>query len=163
MTSQRLWTNLFTVERFFTADEEVCIYMPFRRIDFLTGCFQGLVDLKWLVVIPKRECHDGQRHNNGDEILYWKNAAFDMMLREACVCKRDMPKCVRIRLWPVRRDDSSRVLIGTGGTWALWLARARVGFWRAREQRSIARAQGLAAVCRRLLQTYICLSVYQDC
>ncbi len=23
----------------------------------------------------------------------------------------------RIRLWPLRRDDHSRVLIGTGGTW----------------------------------------------
>ncbi len=32
------------------------------------------------------------------------------------------------------------------------MARARLGFWRAREQRSIARAPELAAVCRRLLQ-----------
>ncbi len=53
--------------------------------------------------------------NNGDEELYWKNTAFHVMLREACVCERDAPKCVRIRLWPVRRDDSSRVLIGTAG------------------------------------------------
>ncbi len=37
------------------------------------------------------------------------------MLREECVYKRDAPKCVRIRLWPFRRDDSSRVLIGAAG------------------------------------------------
>ncbi len=46
------------------------------------------------------------------------------MLLEACVFKRDVLKCVRIRLWqkslrlrlwPVRRDDSSRVLIGAAG------------------------------------------------
>ncbi len=37
------------------------------------------------------------------------------MLREACVFKRAALKCVRIRLWPVRRDDSSRVLIGAAG------------------------------------------------
>ncbi len=33
------------------------------------------------------------------------------------VCKRDAPTCVRVRLWPLRHDDSSRVLIGTGGLW----------------------------------------------
>ncbi len=43
-----------------------------------------------------------------------------------CCVKR---ACVRIRLWQVRRNDSSRVLdcgvlIDAGGTWALWLARA---------------------------------------
>ncbi len=41
--------------------------------------------------------------------------ALSVMLREACVCKRVAPKCVRIRLWPLRRDDSSRVLIGAAG------------------------------------------------
>ncbi len=38
-------------------------------------------------------------------------------LREACVCERDAPNCVRIRIWPVRRDDSSCVLIGAAGLW----------------------------------------------
>ncbi len=52
-----------------------------------------------------------------DKELYWKNTAFDVMLREACVCKRDAPKCVRIRLWPLMRDDSSRVLIDAAGVW----------------------------------------------
>ncbi len=37
------------------------------------------------------------------------------MLREAGVCKRDAPKCVRIRLWLFRRDDSSHALIGAAG------------------------------------------------
>ncbi len=40
-----------------------------------------------------------------------------VMLCEACVCERDAPKCVRIRLLPVRRDDSSRVLVGAAGLW----------------------------------------------
>ncbi len=44
-----------------------------------------------------------------------KGTAFYVMLREACVCKRDALKCLRIRLWPVRRDDSSRILIGAAG------------------------------------------------
>ncbi len=89
--------------------------------------------MKCFVVNPKREWHVGQSHNNGDEILYWKNTASDVVLCEACVCKRYAPKCVRIRLWPVRRGDSSRVLIGAAGMWrsdwpdrvqALGLARA---------------------------------------
>ncbi len=49
------------------------------------------------------------------------------MLREACVCKRDAPKCVRIRLWPVRRDDSSRALIGAAGLWRSDWRRRNVG------------------------------------
>ncbi len=32
-------------------------------------------------------------------------------------CNRDAPKCVRIRHWPLGRDDSSRVLIGAAGMW----------------------------------------------
>ncbi len=83
--------------------------------------------MKWLVVDPKREWHDGQRHNNGDDILYWKNTAFGVMLREARVCKRDAPKCLIIRLWPVRRDDSSRVLIGAAGLWRSDWRRQNVG------------------------------------
>lgn len=34
-----------------------------------------------------------------------------VMLREACVCYRDAPKGVSIRLWQPSRDDSSHVLI----------------------------------------------------
>ncbi len=40
-----------------------------------------------------------------------------------------MPRgCVnRIRFWPLRRDDHSGVLIGTGGTWRSdWPARVKV-------------------------------------
>ncbi len=33
------------------------------------------------------------------------------------MCKRDALECVRIRLWPLRREDRSRVLIGAAGTW----------------------------------------------
>ncbi len=53
--------------------------------------------------------------NNGDEELYWKSTAFNVVLREACVFERDAPKSPGIRLWPVRRDESSRVLIGAAG------------------------------------------------
>ncbi len=38
------------------------------------------------------------------------------MLCEVCMCKRDAPMCVRVRLWPLRREASSRVLIGAAGT-----------------------------------------------
>ncbi len=56
----------------------------------------------------------------------WKNTALGVMLREACACKRDAPKCVGIRVWPVRRDDSSRVLIGAAGMWRSdWPARVQ--------------------------------------
>ncbi len=34
------------------------------------------------------------------------------MLREACLCNRDETTCPRIRIWPLRRDNSSRALIG---------------------------------------------------
>ncbi len=79
------------------------------------------------------------------------------MLREACVCKRDAPQCPRIRLWPVRRDDSSRVVIGADGLWRSDWRRRNVGAFgvRASERRLIARAQGLATVCRWLLHVYL--------
>ncbi len=77
--------------------------------------------------IPKSEWHVGQRNNNGDEKLVWTNAALDVMLREECVCKRDALKCVRIRPWPLRRDDSSRVLIGAAGIWRSDWRRRNVG------------------------------------
>ncbi len=41
------------------------------------------------------------------------------------MCKRDAPMSVRICLWPLRRDDSSRVLIG-----AAWTCRSD---WRMRD------------------------------
>ncbi len=65
--------------------------------------------------------------NNGDEELYWKDTAFYVMVREACVCKRDPPTCPRIRLWPVRLDDSSRVLIGAAGLWRCDWRRQKCG------------------------------------
>ncbi len=43
------------------------------------------------------------------------------------MCKRDAPKCVRIHLWPLRRDDSSRVLIGAAGVWRSDWRRRNVG------------------------------------
>ncbi len=40
------------------------------------------------------------------------------------MCKRDAPTWVRIRLWPLKRDDNSRVLIGVAGMWhSDWPAR----------------------------------------
>ncbi len=65
--------------------------------------------------------------SNGDKELYWENTAVYVMLREACVCKRDTSKCARIRLWPVRRDDSSCVLIGAAGVWRSDWRRRTVG------------------------------------
>ncbi len=61
---------------------------------------------------------------NGDEELYWKSTPVNVVLRDACVFKSDAPKSPRLRLWPVRRDDSSRVLIGAAGRsrsdWRSW-------------------------------------------
>ncbi len=50
-----------------------------------------------------------------------------MMLREACVRNSDAPKWVRVRLWPLRRDDSSHVLIGAAGSWRSDWRRRDVG------------------------------------
>ncbi len=49
------------------------------------------------------------------------------MLREACVCKGDAPKCVEISLWPLRRDKNSHVLIGAAGPWRFDCRRRNVG------------------------------------
>ncbi len=63
-----------------------------------------------------------------------------------------------IRLWPLRRDDHSGVLIGAGWTRRSdWPARVlandvstRIDRYSAREERSIARVQGqVAASCYR--------------
>ncbi len=43
------------------------------------------------------------------------------------MCKRDAPQCPRIRLWPVRRDDHSGVLIVATGLWRFDLRRRNVG------------------------------------
>ncbi len=70
----------------------------------------------------------------------------------------EAPMCVRNRSWPLRRDYSSRALIGAAKTWRsdwrrreveFWLARARVSF-----TRSIAYMQGLAALCTRILHVH---------
>ncbi len=48
--------------------------------------------------------------------MYSTITALCVVLREACVFKRYAPVCVlRICIWPPKRDDSSRVLIGAGG------------------------------------------------
>ncbi len=39
----------------------------------------------------------------------------------------DAPKCVRVRLWPLRRDNSSHVLIGAAGSWRSDWRRRDVG------------------------------------
>ncbi len=49
------------------------------------------------------------------------------MLHEACVCKRDATICVRIRLWLLRRDDRSGVLVGASGAWRCDWSRRDVG------------------------------------
>ncbi len=66
---------------------------------------------------PKRERLAGQRQIMGTKTCIGNGTALSVMLCEACVCKRDAPMCVRIRLWPFRRDDSSHVLIGAAGMW----------------------------------------------
>ncbi len=55
----------------------------------------------------------------GTKACIGNGTALSVMLSEAYVCKRCAPMCVRIRLWPPRRDDSSHVVIGAAGTWAL--------------------------------------------
>ncbi len=66
---------------------------------------------------PKTKWHEGQRQINEAEKMYQVN--FYSLLNgvtswHSCsVVPRD---CVnRIRLWPLRRDDHSGVLIGAGG------------------------------------------------
>ncbi len=53
----------------------------------------------------------------GTKTCIGKGTAMSVMLREACVCNRDALKCVRICFWPLRGDDSLRVLIGAAGAW----------------------------------------------
>ncbi len=48
-------------------------------------------------------------------------------MRDVSVCKRDAPMCVRIHLWPLRRDDSSRVLVDASGMWRSDWRRWNVG------------------------------------
>ncbi len=80
--------------------------------------------LKWLVVQHKERKARWPKTDNGDENLYLKM----VNPREACVGKRGALKCVRIRLWPIRRDDSSRDLIGAAaGTWRSNWHRREVG------------------------------------
>ncbi len=43
------------------------------------------------------------------------------------MCQRGVPKCGRIRLWSVKRDDSSRVLIGAAGLWRSDSCRRKCG------------------------------------
>ncbi len=76
---------------------------------------------------PKREKHAGQRVLMGTETCIGNGTALCAMLREACACKRDAPMSVSIRLWPLRRDDRSRVLIGAAGTWRSDWRRRDVG------------------------------------
>ncbi len=63
----------------------------------------------------------------GRKLVLKKGTALSVLLREACVCKRDAPKRVRIRLWLPRRDDSSRVLIDAVGWWLYDWRRRNVG------------------------------------
>ncbi len=63
----------------------------------------------------------------GAKTYIGKDTALGVMLGEACVYKHDAPTCDRIRLWPLRRDDSSRVLIGANGIRRSDLRRRNVG------------------------------------
>ncbi len=53
----------------------------------------------------------------GTKSYIGNGTALSAMLHEACVRKCDAPMSVRIRLWPLSREDSPRVLIGAAGTW----------------------------------------------
>ncbi len=88
--------------------------------------------------IPKREGHAGQRQIMGTKTFIGKGTALGVKLR------------VRVHLWPLWRDDSSRVPIGTAGSWRSdWRMRdvgALIGqsacrLWRWREKRLKARAK----------------------
>ncbi len=65
-----------------------------------------------------RERHAGRRQIVEPKTCIGNGTDLSVMLREACVCKREAPMRVRIRLLPLMRDDSSRVLIGAAGTWS---------------------------------------------
>ncbi len=113
--------------------------------------------MECFVVDPKGELNDGQRQMRGKQTCIAKDTAFNVMSREACVFQRAAPQIPRIRLWAVRRDDSSRVLIGAAGrSRSDWRSRnvgALIGQSACRllvcacEQQSIPRAQVLAAAC----------------
>ncbi len=66
---------------------------------------------------PKRERHASQGQVIETKTSIENGTSLSVVLREACVCKRDAPMCFSIRSWPLRRDDSSRVLIGAGVAW----------------------------------------------
>ncbi len=63
----------------------------------------------------------------GTNIYVGKDTALTVLMRKACAYKRDVPTCVRIRLWPLRHDDSSLVLIGAAGRWRSDWRRRDVG------------------------------------
>ncbi len=71
--------------------------------------------LKLLVVDPKKRMARWPKHIMGAKTYIGKDTALGVMLGEACVCKHDAPMYDRFRLWPLRRDDSSCVLIGASG------------------------------------------------
>ncbi len=63
----------------------------------------------------------------GTKTYIEKDTALSVLMRETCVCKCDAPKCVRIRLWSLRHDDSSCALIGAAGMWRSDWRRRNVG------------------------------------
>ncbi len=69
---------------------------------------------------PKRERRACQRQMMGTKSSTGNGTELSVMLLEACVC-------VGFRLWPLRREDSSRVLIGAAGTWRSDWRRRDVG------------------------------------
>ncbi len=114
------------------------------------------VFLKWLVVEPSERKARWPKTDSGDDNLHWEWYSLERNATSGRACVNVM--YVRIRLWPLWRDDSSRVLIGAAGRsrsdWRRRTVGALIGQSACRllacacEQQSIARVQGLAAACK---------------
>ncbi len=64
---------------------------------------------------PKSKCHDDQRRINEAGNVLGKMQPSKRHYELAFVFSCATRLCVRIRLWPLRRDDHSGVLISAGG------------------------------------------------
>ncbi len=77
--------------------------------------------------LRKRDRRTGQRQRIETKTCGGQCTDLSVMLREACVYKCGSPKCVRIRLWSLKRENRSRVLIGAARTWRCDWCRWDVG------------------------------------
>ncbi len=100
-----------------------------QRLRAIGGIEAPPPSYKYTGTAPEVTCCRSQKENGtmGTKTCIGKVTALRVVLHEACVCKRDAPTCVRIRLWPLRRDDSSRVMIGAAGVWRSDWRRRDVG------------------------------------